>query len=106
MNAVIDKDLTAALLAGEWGAQLLIIPTAIDHVYLDYGTPASRPLSRINLQEAKEYCAQGKFEKGSILPKIEAAVDFLSQGGERVIITSPENLGSAVEDSSGTHIVP
>jgi carbamate kinase len=84
----------------------LIIPTAIDHVYLDYGTPASRPLTRINLEEAKTYLAQGKFEKGSILPKIEAAVDFLSQGGERVIITSPENLGSAVEDSSGTHIVP
>lgn len=106
VNAVVDKDLTAALLAGEWGAQLLIIPTAVDHVYLNYGTPAARPLSRISLEEAKKFLAQGKFEKGSISPKIEAAVDFLSQGGERVIITKPENLGSAMEDGSGTHIVP
>lgn len=106
VNAVVDKDLTAALLAGKWGAQLLIIPTAVDHVYLDYGTPAARPLSRISLEEAKKFLAQGKFEKGSMSPKIEAAVDFLSQGGEQVIITKPENLGSAMEDGSGTHIVP
>ncbi len=94
------------MLAREWRAQLLIIPTAVDRVYLDYGTSASRPLTRITAAELKDHLAQGQFEKGSMLPKMEAAVDFLSRGGERVIITSPENLARSLEDGSGTHIVP
>ena len=106
VNAVVDKDLTAAMLAARWDAQLLIIPTAVDHVFIDYGTPASRPLTQIRVAEVKDYIVQGQFETGSILPKMEAAVDFLSQGGDRVIITSPENMTRSVEEGSGTHIVP
>lgn len=106
VNAVVDKDLTASLLATEWGAQVLIIPTTVDNVFLDYGSPAARPLTQISVEEAKKYIAQGQFEKGSMLPKIEAAVNFLSRGGERVVITSPENLMRAMEDGSGTQIVP
>ncbi len=106
VNAVVDKDLTASLLACEWGAQLLIIPTKIENVFLDYGTKASRPLTQISVEEAKKYIAEGQFEKGSMLPKIEAAVDFLNRGGERVIITSPENLVRSMQDNSGTQVVP
>lgn len=106
VNAVVDKDLTASLLACEWGAQLLIIPTTIENVFLDYGTKASRPLTQISVEEAKKYIAEGQFEKGSMLPKIEAAVDFLNRGGERVIITSPENLVRSMQDNSGTQVVP
>lgn len=106
VDAVVDKDLTAAMLAAEWDAQLLIIPTAVDHVCVDYGTPSSRPLSQISVAEVKDYIAQGQFEAGSMLPKMEAAVGFLSKGGERVIITSPENMTRSVEEGSGTHIVP
>jgi len=106
VNAVVDKDLTAAMLAARWDAQLLIIPTAVDHVFIDYGTPASRPLTQISVAEVKDYIVQGQFETGSILPKMEAAVNFLSQGGDRVIITSPENMTRSVEEGSGTHIVP
>ena len=106
VDAVVDKDLTAAMLAAEWDAQLLIIPTAVDHVFVDYGTTSSRPLAQISVAEVKNYIAQGQFEAGSMLPKMEAAVDFLSQGGERVIITSPENMTRSVEEGSGTHIVP
>ena len=106
VNAVVDKDLTASLLACEWGAQLLIIPTTIENVFLDYGTKASRPLTQISVEEAKKYIAEGQFEKGSRLPKIEAAVDFLNWGGERVIITSPENLVRSMQDNSGTQVVP
>ena len=106
VNAVVDKDLTASLLACEWGAQLLIISTKIENVFLDYGTKASRPLTQISVEEAKKYIAEGQFEKGSMLPKIEAAVDFLNRGGERVIITSPENLVRSMQDNSGTQVVP
>ncbi|MEJ2133733.1 MAG: carbamate kinase [Desulfofustis sp.] len=106
VNAVVDKDLTASLLATGWGAQVLIITTTVENVCLDFGSPAARPLTQISVEEAKEYIAQGQFEKGSMLPKIEAAVDFLSRGGERVVITSPENLMRALEDGSGTQIVP
>ena len=106
VNAVVDKDLTASLLACEWGAQLLIIPTKIENVFLDYGTKASRPLTQIRVEEEKKYIAEGQFEKGSMLPKIEAAVDFLNRGGERVIITSPENLVRSMQDNSGTQVVP
>ena len=106
VNAVVDKDLTASLLACEWGAQLLIIPTKIENVFLDYGTKAFRPLTQISVEEAKKYIAEGQFEKGSMLPKIEAAVDFLNRGGERVIITSPENLVRSMQDNSGTQVVP
>ena len=77
----------------------------VENVFLDYGAPASRPLTQIGVEEAKQYIAQGQFEKGSMLPKIEAAIDFLGRGGERVIITSPENLARSVEENSGTHIV-
>jgi len=106
VDAVVDKDLTAALLAGEWGAQLLIITTAVDCVFLDYDTETCRPLNRMSAAEARGYIGQGQFENGSMLPKIEAAIDFLGRGGKRVIITSPENLVGSVKDGSGTHIVP
>ena len=105
VDAVVDKDLTAAMLASEWGAQLLIIPTAVDHVFLDFGKTTSRPLTMVTAAEINDYIAQGQFESGSMLPKMEAAVDFLSRGGERVIITSPENLARSVQEGSGTHIV-
>ena len=105
VDAVVDKDLTAAMLAWEWGAQLLIIPTAVDQVFLDYRTPASRPLTRVTAAEIKDYIAQGQFETGSMLPKMEAAVEFIANGGKRTIITDPPNLLRAVNGETGTTIV-
>ena len=106
VNGVVDKDLTAALMAAELGAKMLIITTAVKHVFVDYGTPAAQPLDQITVAEARELIEQAQFEAGSMLPKIEAAVDFINRGGERVVITSPENLVSSVQQGTGTHIVP
>ncbi len=106
VDAVVDKDLSAALLASGIGAEMLIITTAVANVFLDYGTASSRPLAEITVAEAGSYLDQGQFEPGSMLPKIQAAVDFIRRGGQRVIITSPDNLVRAVKDNSGTHIVP
>ena len=106
VNGVVDKDLTAALMAAELGAKLLIITTAVKHVHLEYGTPAAQPLEQITVAEARELIEHDQFEAGSMLPKIEAAVDFINRGGDRVIITSPENLVSSIQQGTGTHIVP
>ncbi len=102
--AVIDKDRASALLAGEIGASLFIISTAVEKVCLNFGKPDEKPLNHITMEEAKAYMAQGHFKPGSMLPKMEAAISFLERGGEKVIITSPEHLIDAVHGQTGTHI--
>jgi carbamate kinase len=106
VEAVIDKDRTAAVLAREIAANLLIFLTAVDYVYLDYGKPSQRPLKTLAAAEAREYLEAGHFAPGSMGPKMEASLDFLSQGGQRVLITQPENLASALQGCTGTHIFP
>jgi carbamate kinase len=104
VEAVIDKDLGSSILASGLGADTLIISTAIDAAYLNFGQKIQRPLSRVSLSEIKRYLEEGHFKPGSMKPKIEAIIQFLENGGEKAIITSPENLLSAFEGKTGTTI--
>ena len=103
--AVIDKDRASSLLARNLKADYLIISTAIEQVFLNFGTEDKRAISKMTLQEAKKYCTEGHFKAGSMLPKIESAIDFLEAGGKEVIITTPDLLADAVAGKAGTRIV-
>lgn len=105
VEAVIDKDLAASLLAREVGAETLIILTDIDRVYLDFLRPARRPLDRLTATEAQRHLTAGEFLPGSMGPKIEAAIEFLQAGGRRVIICLPEQLAAAWAGEAGTTIL-
>lgn len=105
VEAVIDKDLAAALLARLLRARLLIISTDVEYVYLHYRQRDEMPLQRVRAAALRRYAAEGHFPLGNMGPKIEAALRFLAHGGREVIITSPELLTAAVAGSAGTHIV-
>lgn len=105
VEAVIDKDRASALLAKIIGEKLFIMLTAVDNVYINYGKPNEKPLGYVSLGDVKRYFAEGHFPPGSMGPKIEASIDFLENGGEEVIITSPENLEKAIKKGKGTHII-
>ena len=104
--AVIDKDHSSALLANTIGADLFLISTAVERVALNFGKPDERPLSKVTLEEARRYREEGHFAKGSMEPKVSAAIGFLERGGREAIITSPENIPRALAGEAGTHIVP
>lgn len=104
--AVIDKDRASSLLATRIRADLFVISTAVERVALNYGKPNQQWLDRMTVSEAKRYIAEGHFAPGSMLPKVEACIRFLEAGGERAIITSPENITRALRGESGTWIVP
>jgi carbamate kinase len=103
--AVIDKDRASSLLASRLGADTFVISTSVDRVYLDFGSPAQRPLERVSMNELDGYVSQGHFAPGSMLPKIEAARSFLQNGGSRVIITSPGSILAAMEGRAGTTVI-
>jgi carbamate kinase len=103
--AVIDKDIASALLAAQVGADLLVISTTVEKVFLHFGKPEQQPLDSISLAEARQFIAEGHFPPGSMLPKMEACVQFLEDGGREAIITTPEVLAEAIEGKTGTHIV-
>ncbi|MBN2085263.1 MAG: carbamate kinase [Anaerolineales bacterium] len=105
VEAVIDKDRASALLAHSIRADLLLISTDVEKVALDFKQPNVRWLDRLSVEEAGRYLAQGQFGKGSMEPKIEAAVDFLEHGGQHVIITDTQNMLRALIGLTGTHIV-
>lgn len=103
--AVIDKDRAAALLANQLGASLLLLCTGVPAVSIDFGKPTAQPLRRIDASTAARHLAEGQFPPGSMGPKIEAALDFLANGGKEVLITSPEALAEARRGNEGTRIV-
>ena len=103
VEAVIDKDLTAALLAESLGIDALVIATDVDHAILDYGTDAARPIEKVTVAQMEQYAADGQFASGSMGPKVEAALRFARTGG-RSIITSLNNIVEAVDDDFGTVI--
>jgi len=105
-TAVVDKDLTSSLLARQLGAEVLVITTGVEKVYLDYGTPGQKALDAITLAEAKRYVAQGHFKPGSMLPKVEAIIAFLEGGGRQAIITDSEHVAAALEGRGVTRITP
>jgi carbamate kinase len=104
VEAVIDKDLGSSVMANGLGADTLIISTAVDGVYLNFGQENQRPLRRALLPEINRYLEEGHFKPGSMKPKIEAIIQFLENGGEKAIITSPENLLRAFKGKAGTTI--
>ncbi len=103
--AVIDKDLASCLLAKNLGAELFLLSTAVAKVAINFGKPDQTDLDEITVADAKRYLDEGHFAPGSMRPKIEAAIDFLENGGKRVIITRPELLEEAIQGRTGTHIV-
>ncbi len=104
IEAVIDKDHAASLLAREIGADLFLISTAVEKVALNYNKPDQVWLDRLTAAEAKRYYDEGHFPAGSMGPKIEAALDYLKHGGKEVIITNPENITRALWGETGTRI--
>ncbi len=104
VEAVIDKDLAAAILAPAVGADVLVIATDVDNAVLAYGTPDARPLERVTPAQMREYAAAGHFASGSMGPKVEAAVRFVEGGGTRSVITSLQRIREAVHGSAGTII--
>ncbi len=108
VEAVIDKDRTAALLARRVGADVLLIATNVPQVMLDFGTPAQRPIERMTTAEARRWLAEGQFSAGSMGPKIEAAVEFV--GGDaskraRAVICDLDEITAGLAGRSGTQIV-
>ena len=104
--AVIDKDFASALLASNIGADLFLVSTAVEKVALNFGKPNQTWIETITLEEAREYLAEGiHFAKGSMAPKIQAAINFLEAGGKEVIITNPENIERALAGETGTRII-
>jgi carbamate kinase len=105
VEAVIDKDLASALLASSLGIPLLVLSTGVERVAIHFRQPDQRFLDRLSVTEARRYLAEGEFPKGSMGPKVEAAITFLERGGSEVLITSPANLEQAFAGASGTRIV-
>jgi carbamate kinase len=103
--AVIDKDLASAVLAREIQADVLVISTAVERVCLDFAKPTQRPINSMTVAEARHYAAEGYFHPGSMLPKVEACIQFLTEGGSEALITCPEALASALDGKTGTRIV-
>lgn len=103
--AVIDKDRSSALLAANISADKLIILTAVDHVYINYGKPDEQALKTLNVAEANQYMAEKQFAAGSMLPKIEACLSFVKGHPEReALITSLDGLDDALAGKVGTVI--
>jgi carbamate kinase len=103
VEAVVDKDLTAALLARELGADTLVVATDVPCVVLGFGTGTPRPLGRVTPAELRAHAAAGEFGSGSMGPKVEAALRFVEAGGARAVVTSLENITDAVTgDAVGT----
>jgi carbamate kinase len=104
--AVIDKDFASSLLASSIKAEIFIIATAVEKVAINFGKPDQQWLDTMTLAEAKAYLDEGKhFAKGSMAPKIQAAIMYLENGGGAAIITNPENIGRALKGETGTKIV-
>jgi len=103
-EAVIDKDYASSRLAVEIDADVLLILTAVEYVFRDFGLTSQKALDHVNLAEAKQLLAEGQFGVGSMEPKIEAAINFLEERDGEVIITLPETVVKALQGKAGTRI--
>jgi carbamate kinase len=104
VEAVIDKDLTSAVLASQLEADVLAIATGEEFVYADYGKPTQRTLSHLTIEECYRLLSEGQFPEGSMGPKIHAAMTYLERGGKEAIITDARHLLRAIEGNGGTRI--
>jgi carbamate kinase len=105
VEGVVDKDLASSLLATDLRAERLVIVTSVERVALCFGKTCQRWLDRITVEQAREYLAAGQFPAGTMGPKIEAGIEFVSRGGQECIITSAEHVTRALRGETGTHIV-
>ncbi|MBQ7061060.1 MAG: carbamate kinase, partial [Clostridia bacterium] len=104
--AVIDKDLASEKLAEDIDADALVILTAVENVCVNFGKPDQKKLTELTVAEAKEYIAEGQFAPGSMLPKVEAAIRFVTgKPGRRAIITSLDKAVEALEGRAGTTVI-
>ena len=106
LDAVIDKDLTAAKLGWVIRAQEFYIITDVDRVYLNYKTPQQESIQKMTDSQAKQFDIDGHFQKGSMGPKIRSAIHFLKHGGKRAVITNIQNISKALNNQAGTTITP
>jgi carbamate kinase len=106
VEAVIDKDFGSALLAKMIDADLFVISTAVEKVALYFNTPDQKWVDKMTVVEAKRYIEEGHFAPGSMLPKVQAIIQFLENGGKKALITNPEHISDALEGKTGTWIVP
>ena len=105
VEAVIDKDYVASLIAREVGADLFVVLTEVSHVCINFGKKDEQKLDKMNLLEAIDHYRDGQFPKGSMGPKIEASIDYLMNGGKEALITNAHALGKALQRQSGTYIL-
>jgi carbamate kinase len=104
--AVIDKDLTSALLAAEMGADTLLMLTGVARVAVDFRKPTQRDLETVTASEIDVYRREGQFAEGSMGPKVRAALNFIAGGGKRAIIAHLDQGADALAGKTGTHVVP
>jgi carbamate kinase len=106
VEAVIDKDLSSVLLAGQLRADALVFATNVDHAWIHWGTDRAVPLGRVPISEMFEHQRAGHFPAGSMGPKVQAAMDFVRRGGPMGVITSLASIARALDGATGTVVVP
>jgi carbamate kinase len=106
IEAVVDKDHTAALLAALLNVEILLILTDVNKVAINYGKPDQKDLDHLTVTQAREYLKKGFFPQGNMGPKIESTIAFVENGGKKAIITSIENVFDALKGVAGTTITP
>jgi carbamate kinase len=111
VDAVVDKDHAAQVLAGSLRAEALVMLTGVRQVALDFGTPRQRGIDEMSVDDAERYLAEGQFPEGSMGPKVRAGVRFLRRGGRVVVITTPDRAASSLRGApapgeGGTRVVP
>lgn len=104
--AVVDKDWASSLLAQKMGVDLFVISTGVDQVAINYRTPQQVDIDRVDVPTLQRYLAEGHFAAGSMMPKVEAVLDFVRATGKPAVITSPNHLATAVAGAAGTRVVP
>jgi carbamate kinase len=105
INAVIDKDLTSAMMGNFLGADTFMILTSIDSVRVNFGTAEERVLTEVTVRQLRDYAKEGQFAAGSMGPKVEAAARFVEGGGRRAVIAHLDDAMAALEGTRGTHIL-
>jgi len=103
---VIDKDFASGLPANLIDADLLLISTAVEKVAINFNKPDQKWLDEMTVAEAEKYIEEGHFAPGSMLPKVQAIIKFLKEGGRKALITDPPNIQRALRGETGTWIVP
>lgn len=103
-EAVIDKDLATEQLAEDVGAEVLLILTDVENVYLNYNKPDQKPLNRVTVDKASDYLEEDHFSRGSMKPKVKAGIKFVESGGKKAVITSLDKVFEALDGKTGTTI--